>query len=292
MDTSRESASRSRDWIFPVSQHHGVGTGYFPCVDITASMRRLFAGYGCPPVAGFGTTLCQSAFTALYNTYAWGGLKTFIGIYLPAGYCSVTYARLDFSTFYNGIMGHNMIMMGHNMVMMENSYLKREFGGCPYMLTTGAGGSSANRYSGASRIAACCSGRWPFRLRSAAVPEPSWLRSTSGGWPFWHRSAGGLKPSWCWSASACSGGWPFRPLCCRIVRAAIQPGSLSIPPVCIYRGASAPARVAVRKGTKRRLLYYTTQERIAGYYTFRRDMDAHLSTLSKDDQYRLLPPHD
>jgi hypothetical protein len=36
---------------------------------------------------------------------------------------------------------------------------------------------------------------------------------------------------------------------------------------------------------------YTTQERIAGYYTFRRDMDAHLSTLDQDDQYRLLPPH-
>jgi hypothetical protein len=35
-----------------------------------------------------------TAFTALYNTYAWGGLETFIGIYLPAGYCSVTYARL------------------------------------------------------------------------------------------------------------------------------------------------------------------------------------------------------
>jgi hypothetical protein len=108
------------------------------------------------------------------------------------------------------------------------------------------------RHSGSSRIAACCSGRWPFRLRSSAVPKPSWLRSASGGWPFWPRSAGGSKPSWCWSASACSGGWPFRPLCCRIVRAAIQPGSLSIPPVCIYRGASAPARVAVRKGAKRR----------------------------------------
>jgi hypothetical protein len=36
---------------------------------------------------------------------------------------------------------------------------------------------------------------------------------------------------------------------------------------------------------------YTTQERIAAYYTFRRDMDAHLSTLDQDDQYRLLPPH-
>jgi hypothetical protein len=35
-----------------------------------------------------------TASTALYNTYAWGGLETFIGIYLPAGYCSVTYARL------------------------------------------------------------------------------------------------------------------------------------------------------------------------------------------------------
>ncbi|EFX65915.1 hypothetical protein DAPPUDRAFT_116856 [Daphnia pulex] len=39
------------------------------------------------------------------------------------------------------------------------------------------------------------------------------------------------------------------------------------------------------------LTSYTTQELIAGYYTFRRQMDAHLSTLSQDDQYRLLPPH-
>ncbi|EFX66420.1 hypothetical protein DAPPUDRAFT_116418 [Daphnia pulex] len=39
------------------------------------------------------------------------------------------------------------------------------------------------------------------------------------------------------------------------------------------------------------LTSYTTQERIAGYYTFRRQMDAHLSTLSQDDQYQLLPPH-
>ncbi|EFX72262.1 hypothetical protein DAPPUDRAFT_110965 [Daphnia pulex] len=39
------------------------------------------------------------------------------------------------------------------------------------------------------------------------------------------------------------------------------------------------------------LTSYTTQERIAAYYSFRRKMDAHLSTLSRDDQYRLLPSH-
>jgi hypothetical protein len=38
-------------------------------------------------------------------------------------------------------------------------------------------------------------------------------------------------------------------------------------------------------------LGYTTQERIAAYYAFRRHMDAHLSNLEQDDQYRILPPH-
>ncbi|EFX65917.1 hypothetical protein DAPPUDRAFT_264001 [Daphnia pulex] len=42
MDTSRKSASRCRDWILPVSQHHGVGTGYFPCVDITVSVSGSY----------------------------------------------------------------------------------------------------------------------------------------------------------------------------------------------------------------------------------------------------------
>jgi hypothetical protein len=106
------------------------------------------------------------------------------------------------------------------------------------------------RHSGSSRIAACCSGRWPFRLRSSAVPKPSWLRSASGGWPFRPCSADGSKKLW--SASACSGGWPFRPVRRRIVCAADQPGPLSVPAVCSYPGASAPARVAVRKGAKRR----------------------------------------
>ncbi|EFX77505.1 hypothetical protein DAPPUDRAFT_106150 [Daphnia pulex] len=80
---------RCRQWILPVSQPHGVGTGHFPC-----AACLLVAG--ALPWLGSGTTLCQRAFTALYNTSAWCGLETFIGIYLPAGYCSVTYARLDF----------------------------------------------------------------------------------------------------------------------------------------------------------------------------------------------------
>ncbi|EFX72261.1 hypothetical protein DAPPUDRAFT_110966 [Daphnia pulex] len=119
MDTSRESASRCRNWILPVSQPRGVRTGYFPCA-------ACLLATGALPWLGSGTTLCQSAFTALYNTYAWGGLETFIGIYLPAGYCSVTYARLDFSTSYNGIMGHNMVMMGHNMVIMGHNMVVLE----------------------------------------------------------------------------------------------------------------------------------------------------------------------